>query len=569
MDEQTLPSANLEPGEKLFGRYVLERKLGQGGMGVVWLAKDESLHRFAALKFLPDLVRQDRAAVDDLREETRRCLELTHPSIVRIYDFEEDERAAGISMEFVDGGTLASLRLDQPAKVFEPEQLLGWVRDLCTALHYAHTEARVVHRDLKPANLMVNQRGQLKVTDFGIARTITDSVTRVTGSEPTSGTLLYMSPQQAMGKPGASTDDVYSIGATLYELITSKPPFFTGSIVVQLMSAVPPSMTERRQQLRVEGKPIPEPWERVIAACLAKEPEMRPPTALAVYEQLCGGVAPTASSSTSVAQPSTDAVTPPPLPRSASSRSVWPLVLIGGAACVVAGLWFYPPAREAVLGKTNTPAPAPAPTPNAEPKTTPIPREGTLVINSAPSGASVLLDDQLVGATPLTRTHIPAGSHRLRFVLDGYEPQELALMLAPGETHDTRAVPLVAKPKPPAPQPTPIVIERQVPVPVPAPMPAPVQQTSRATSSGIWLFPDSSRRRLTRADLAGLSSDDIWRARNEIYARNGFIFNTDRGKAFARSLGDSYRPVSASDTAVFNRMNSVEQYNVELLKSLQ
>lgn len=568
MDEQTLPSANLEPGEKLFGRYVLERKLGQGGMGVVWLAKDESLHRFTALKFLPDLVRQDRAAVDDLREETRRCLELTHPSIVRIYDFEEDERAAGISMEFVDGGTLASLRLEQPGKVFEPEQLLGWVRDLCTALHYAHTEARVVHRDLKPANLMVNQRDQLKVTDFGIARTITDSVTRVTGTEPTSGTLLYMSPQQAMGKPGASTDDVYSIGATLYELVTGKPPFFTGSIVAQLMSAVPPPMAERRQQFQVESKPIPELWERVIAACLAKEPEMRPPTALAVYEQLSGGGAPAASSSTSVAQPSGDALTPPTL-LSAQSQRVWPLALIGGAACVAAGVWFYPPAREAVLGKADAPTPAPAPTPIVEAKVTPIPREGTLVINSAPSGASVLLDDELVGATPLSRARVPAGPHRLRFVLDGYEPQELALILAPGETHDTRAVPLVAKPKPPAPQPTPIVIERQVPVSVQAPMPAPVQQPSRVTSSGIWLFPDSSLRRLTRADMAGLSSDDIWRARNEIYARHGFIFNTDRGKAFARSLGEAYRPVSASDTQVFNRMNPTEQYNVEFLKSLQ
>jgi serine/threonine protein kinase len=120
-------------------------------MGVVWLARDESLQRQAALKFLPEIVRQDRAAVEDLRDETRRCLELTHPNIVRIYDFEEDDHAAGISMEFVDGGSLSGLRTEKPDRMFETDELLSWLRDLCAALHYAHTEGRVVHRDLKPA----------------------------------------------------------------------------------------------------------------------------------------------------------------------------------------------------------------------------------------------------------------------------------------------------------------------------------------------------------------------------------------------------------------------------------
>src|SRR6185295_18660365 len=120
----------------------------------------------------------------------------------------------------VDGGTLAGLRQERPQRFFEPAELLPWVKQLCTALHYAHTEARIVHRDLKPANIMVSGRGNIKITDFGIARSITDSVSRVSRIVQTSGTLVYMSPQQLMGKPSTVADDVYSIGATLYDLIT-------------------------------------------------------------------------------------------------------------------------------------------------------------------------------------------------------------------------------------------------------------------------------------------------------------------------------------------------------------
>src|SRR5947209_18378333 len=149
-------------------------------MGIVWLARDEKLEREVALKFLPDLIIHDRALLSDLKRETRRSLELTHKNIVRIYDFVDDERSACISMEYIDGETLSSLRAEKEQKVFEPNELSGWTSQLCDALDYAHTRANVIHCDLKPANLMVNQRGDLKVTDFGIARSLTDSVSRLT-----------------------------------------------------------------------------------------------------------------------------------------------------------------------------------------------------------------------------------------------------------------------------------------------------------------------------------------------------------------------------------------------------
>src|SRR5882762_806346 len=167
-------------GQKLFGRYTLIKILGRGGMGIVWLAHDDELDRDVALKFLPELIIHDRAVLSDLKRETRRSLELTHKNIVRIYDFIHDQASGCISMEYVDGDTLSNLRADRPHKVFEPDELTEWTSQLCDALDYAHNHARIVHRDLKPANLMVNQRGDLKVADFGIARSLSDSVSKLT-----------------------------------------------------------------------------------------------------------------------------------------------------------------------------------------------------------------------------------------------------------------------------------------------------------------------------------------------------------------------------------------------------
>src|SRR5215831_8741681 len=161
-------------GQVVFGRFKLVKVLGRGGMGIVWLAHDEELERDVALKFLPDLIIHDAAVLSDLKRETKRCLELTHKNIVRIYDFVHDERSGCISMEYVDGGTLSSLRCDKERKVFEVAELTDWMGQLCDALDYAHNHAHVIHRDLKPANLMVNQRGELKVSDFGIALSLED-----------------------------------------------------------------------------------------------------------------------------------------------------------------------------------------------------------------------------------------------------------------------------------------------------------------------------------------------------------------------------------------------------------
>src|SRR6266516_964894 len=195
-------------GQRLFGRFTLIKILGRGGMGVVWLAHDEELERDVALKFLPDLIIHDAAVLSDLKRETRRCLELTHKNIVRIYDFVHDERSGCISMEYIDGDTLSNLRCDKELKAFEPAELTDWMSQLCDALDYAHNYARIIHRDLKPSNLVVNQDGELKVSDFGIARSLGDSMSVITMAGGRSGTLAYMSPQQLEGERGTHLDDI-------------------------------------------------------------------------------------------------------------------------------------------------------------------------------------------------------------------------------------------------------------------------------------------------------------------------------------------------------------------------
>jgi serine/threonine protein kinase/Tfp pilus assembly protein PilF len=273
-------------GQVVFGRYKLVKVLGRGGMGIVWLARDEELERDVALKFLPDLMIQDRALLDQLKRETKRCLELTHPHIVRIHDFVHDERSGCISMEYVDGETLSNLRAEKEQKVFEPNEMANWVGQLCEALDYAHNRARVIHRDLKPSNLMLNKRGDLKITDFGIARSLADSASRLTAEQGRSGTLVYMSPQQLNGERGTHFDDIYSLGATIYELLTSKPPFYSGNIDRQICERVAPSMTERRKEFDIEPALVPKIWEEVVASCLAKDPSRRLQSTIEVAHQL-------------------------------------------------------------------------------------------------------------------------------------------------------------------------------------------------------------------------------------------------------------------------------------------
>ncbi|HPA18927.1 MAG TPA: protein kinase [Verrucomicrobiae bacterium] len=274
------------PRHRIFNRYILQRLLGSGGMGVVWLAQDEQLGRSVALKFLNDSLFQDPTALDELKRETRKCLELTHHNIVRVYDFIQDKDWAAISMEFVDGDTLRNLQSNKANGVYEPLELEKWIWQLTDALEYAHNTAKLVHRDLKPANLILNRRGDLKIADFGIARNVTEGH-RIHQDEVSGiGTPVYMSPQQMNGDPPTVADDVYSLGTTLYELATGRPPFYEGDITHQVMTAIPPMLARRRQEFGIHSGNIPKCWEDTVARCLAKRPQDRPASIREAAESL-------------------------------------------------------------------------------------------------------------------------------------------------------------------------------------------------------------------------------------------------------------------------------------------
>lgn len=404
---------DLVSGQKLFNRYTLKKTLGRGGMGIVWLARDEELERDVALKFLPDLIIHDRAVLSDLKRETRRSLELTHKNIVRIYDFVHDQVSGCISMEYVDGDTLSNLRADKPRKVFEPAELKEWVSELCDALDYAHTHARIVHRDLKPANLMVNQRGDLKVADFGIARSLSDSMSMLTMDHGKSGTLLYMSPQQLDGERGDHLDDVYSLGASIYELLTSRPPFYSGNVDRQIREKVPPSMTQRRKDLEIIGEPIDNVWEDVVQKCLAKDPAKRPQSVSEVARQL------------DVPSPKTRRGEP----SEAAQPSKWSTLFAAASLILIiaTSVWYFGffrgsgKATKEITNQTSATAETPLPTIAPPPA---LPAFGGVVINTVPSGATVTLGGTDARKSPATFKDVRAGKYPMRIILDGYEPVE-------------------------------------------------------------------------------------------------------------------------------------------------
>lgn len=279
------PQEQFAPGT-LFGagRFVIESILGHGGMGVVCLANDEILNKRVALKFLSPAIQHNPTALEIMRSETRKSLELTHPNIIRIYDFHHfADELPFISMEYVEGITMSYLKSQQPERLFAWEMLEPLMPQLCAALQYAHNEG-IIHRDLKPANMMLDQRQRVKLADFGLSVNTADAVEDHVDMG-SSGTPSYMSPQQLVGVPSKPTDDIYALGASLYELLTSKPPFYEGDVPPQVRESTPARLEDRLRELGLTNV-IPPHVSMLIMLCLAKDPDLRPQSMADVAEQL-------------------------------------------------------------------------------------------------------------------------------------------------------------------------------------------------------------------------------------------------------------------------------------------
>lgn len=278
------PPLPLTAGQRVFERYYLKRTLGSGGMSVVWLAHDREQERLVVLKFLAAHLLADPGEIERLRAEALRSEQLIHPHIVRVYDFLQGEAGVAVAMEYVDGWSLWSMKVDKPGLRFDLAEISPWLRDLGAALTHAHAVG-IIHRDIKPANLILDSRGRLKLADFGLARS-----TRPNAADPgyhrVVGTDWYMSPQQWTGDPPAIADDIYSLGATIYELVTGKPPFHDGDVFQQLHEITPPTLSEQLRRCGVRKPEIPPAWDLTVAACLEKDPAHRPASVGEVLQRL-------------------------------------------------------------------------------------------------------------------------------------------------------------------------------------------------------------------------------------------------------------------------------------------
>lgn len=296
-------------GDLYFGRFrgLVARStgtssIGEGGTGRIHLVRDELMEREVALKIPLDSILRDPAAREDVIQETRQAMDLTHPNIVRIHDFHEGGGKWGISMQYVRGMNLDEWRYHNETggfrraiRPYTVDAIRDWVAQLCDALRYAHEDARMVHRDIKPKNLMLEKRDggeKIYITDFGISQRLRQHTmmlsrdqSKAGESKGNMGTLPYMPWEQISGGPASPLDDIYAVGATIYELITGRPPFYDGGfeqIKVQIREVPPPTMAQRMMDLGLHMPPPPDEWEAIVAACLAKQPEDRPQSMRAV-----------------------------------------------------------------------------------------------------------------------------------------------------------------------------------------------------------------------------------------------------------------------------------------------
>ena len=370
------------------GRYRLKSRIAIGGMGEVWQAHDEVILRDVAIKILKPEYMGDPGFLERFRTEARHAAMVDHQGIANVFDYGEDSGSAFLVMELVPGDSLAKIL--ERDKRLPGEQVMDIIAQTARALHEAHV-AGLVHRDVKPGNLLITPTGQVKITDFGIAR-VADQVS-LTATGQVMGTVQYLAPEQATGKQATPATDVYSLGIVAYEALAGVRPF-TGDTQMAI------AMSQINDAPAPLPDDVPAPIAALVMSCLAKKPAGRPTSALDLAEQAeeLSGSNPRRSTSTRVMTAAvprvTEETTVIETPTSPTEKPpiIWPwiatiaLMLLVAAGIVVAML-------------NNKPQPTPSPTPTQSQTVSPTPTVTPTPTPTDPNTVTVLSSD--IFGTPL------------------------------------------------------------------------------------------------------------------------------------------------------------------------
>ena len=358
------PASEITGGQVLFDKYVVERPLGRGGMGSVWLVRHREIDVQRALKLIVPAFAIDPEIRSRFRREARVMAKFTHPNVVTVHDARLAEGVAYIEMEYVSGRSLNTLL--RPGEPMPLDWIARILIQLCDVLQVAHDQ-QIVHRDLKPSNLMLLDgqppgREHLKVLDFGIAKILdpgaddaeTEEDVR-TGTGMFIGTAQYSSPEQSSGARVDGRSDIYSVGVILYELLAGGRPF-AGPLVIRDHAVTPPPPISGR----VPGVAIPAEIEALVLRCLAKDPADRPQTAAEVAEAFLRALPGGAEAFGTI--PATRWPGPRPGRRRwRTARRLAPVLLAGAATLILGAAWALIPRNPRASGTGQPTAKAGAP----------------------------------------------------------------------------------------------------------------------------------------------------------------------------------------------------------------
>jgi len=361
-----------EEGKIYGGRYRLIKRIATGGMGEVWQAQDDIILRQVAIKILKQQYLGDPDFVERFRTEAKHAAMINHDGIANVYDYGEDEGSAYLVMELVPGEALSSIL--EREKTLPEQQVISIIAQTALALDAAHKQG-LVHRDIKPGNLLITPDGNVKITDFGIARVANQVSLTQTGQ--VMGTVQYLAPEQATGKPATASGDIYSLGIVAYEALAGKRPFkgeTQMAIAMAQINDTPPPLSSE-----IDSRLV-----KLVMDCMAKKPDQRPHTALELAARAEALITESISSinvmphqvsdeTTGIDTDTKPITTVPP---------VWPwlaliVILLATIAVVV---WAALIAPKQTVKPTHSPSPTPTVTPTNTGSPTPTDTPSTVVV---------------------------------------------------------------------------------------------------------------------------------------------------------------------------------------------